>query len=86
MIRPNLIRLGLPDRNNLTSWENVEYSLYCLEDEQFDLLSPEETQAQNQAEQFLKEIEDPILLEMEKAFQSGDDKSLETLMTSLDNM
>lgn len=55
--------------------------MLCLEDQQFDMLMPKQ---KHKKEDFTAQIDDPVILEMERAFQSGDQSSLEALMSSFE--
>ena len=85
LVRKQLINAPLPISDNpemIDTWENIEFSLLCLEDDNFDLiyndhlkqtLNAKEIYEHQQSEK-LKELSggDTYIEEMEKMFMSGD--------------
>lgn len=82
LVRAKLAQSPLPNLSDINGWENIEHCLLCLEDEQFNLFAPQVKSTSK--ENFVKEIDDPVFKEMEKAFQSGDTGSLQSLMGQFD--
>jgi len=81
LVRTKLTQSPLPNTSDINCWENIEHCLLCLEEQQFDIFMPSVKETKKD---FAKEIEDPVLREMEKAFQSGDKGSLDALMAQFE--
>ncbi len=62
LVQPHLKTKGLPvdDLDNITCWENLHYSLLCLDDEKFDMIIKHQIQDKVEMDKSVK-VDDLIL-------------------------
>ena len=93
LIQPHLNNMGLPvkELDQITCWENIQYSLLCLSDENFEyfLMTNEELKEllkdkkQQTTTQKALKTGDKYIDEIEKSFEKG---NVDDVMKLLENM
>jgi len=101
LTQPHLRTKGLPifDLENINCWENLHYSLLCLDDEQFEIVVDLKTKEDNKKKKIKVEdialnpekleqgqsvdTGDKYLNEIEKALAKGDMKVVEELLKNI---
>jgi len=96
LTQPHLRTKGLPveDLENINCWENLYFSLLCLDDDQFDIIFESKKKKIVKVEDIANNIEqlekgqtidtgDKYLNEIEKALAKGDMSSVDTLLKNM---